>query len=588
MAFVKMVAGILKVDFADLWEREKRERRKRQIIAGVIASVFIALLMYASTQRFSESVNKELESVNTKIASIHYSIRHDNLPVETVIALNIELKELEKLKEAKEETQKSLGNLKTPLGQKAKEVYNEKGAQAAIAVLTSREALSRKEQLKKELSLEEISLAKLYVETNDFIKAEQRYEEALVIFFDFENAKTYIDFLKHQKHYDKAIELSHKLLKEKLSQDQEASCLNMLGLLYEATNRYSEAEEFYLGALRINRILEKEKISEFQLKIENTYQQESREIFSLKNEINKLLINNTDMARETENLTRALKGNAKAQGIWGEIILEKILESSGLREGEEYITQGRNLKLKSEDNRSLKPDVIINLPDNKHLIIDAKVSLTNYEQYIEAVNNDSPKEIIQEKVNLFIKSIQSHINNLSGKNYQYSEGLLTPDFVILFLPIEGAFSLALQIMPELLMQAWHSKIIIVSPTTLFATLKTIASIWLFEKQNKNAILIAKESGLLYDKFVLFTEDLTKIGLALNKADEAYNAAVNKLSTGKGNILSKTEKIRILGAKASKKLDQKLQEGVNQDDSCITDSSCDTDNNIVDETELELN
>jgi DNA recombination protein RmuC len=138
------------------------------------------------------------------------------------------------------------------------------------------------------------------------------------------------------------------------------------------------------------------------------------------------------------------------------------------------------------------------------------------------------------------------------------------------------------------MQAWHSKIIIVSPTTLFATLKTIASIWLFEKQNKNAILIAKESGLLYDKFVLFTEDLTKIGLALNKADEAYNAAVNKLSTGKGNILSKTEKIRILGAKASKKLDQKLQEGVNQDDSCITDSSCDTDNNIVDETELELN
>ncbi len=309
----------------------------------------------------------------------------------------------------------------------------------------------------------------------------------------------------------------------------------------------------------------KEKITEFTQKVERNHSEETREIFSLKNEISKLIINNSNMARETENLTNALKGNVKSQGMWGEVILEKILESSGLREGEEYILQGRDLQLKSIDNKNLRPDVIVNLPDNKHIVIDAKVSLTHYEKYIEANNAQLAKSTdgvsqAETYLNLFIKSIQNHIANLSSKQYQTNEQLITPDFVILFLPIEGAFSMALQVMPDLLMQAWNQKIIITSPTTLLATLKTVASVWLFEKQNKNAILIARESGLLYDKFVAFTDDLAKIGQSIGKADEAYHTALNKLSLGRGNIISRAEKIKELGAKASKKLKIDNQEG----------------------------
>lgn len=305
----------------------------------------------------------------------------------------------------------------------------------------------------------------------------------------------------------------------------------------------------------INNLLSplRDKIQEFQQRVEKTYHDESREIFSLKNEISKLLANNTNMLKEAANLTNALKGNVKAQGVWGELILEKILESSGLTKGLEYITQGTDLKLKNDDNKTIKPDVIINLPDDKHLIIDAKVSLKHYEQYISSVSGDCSTTNAQENLGLFIKSIQNHVNNLSSKNYQYNEQILSPDFVLMFFPIEGAFSLALQTMPDLLMHAWNNKIVIVSPTTLFATLKTIASIWIFEKQNKNALKIARESGLLYDKIVAFTDDLTKIGQAINKADEIYYQAVNKLSTGKGNIIVKAEKIKQLGAKAKKQM-----------------------------------
>ena len=329
----------------------------------------------------------------------------------------------------------------------------------------------------------------------------------------------------------------------------------------------------------------KAKIAEFTQKVDRNYSEETKEIFSLKNEINKLITNNSNMARETENLTNALKGNVKTQGIWGEVILEKVLESSGLREGEEYITQGRDLQLKSLDNKILRPDVIVNLPDNKHIIIDAKVSLTHYEKYIQALNSQEDNNLVETNLNLFIKSIQNHIANLSSKQYQANEQLLTPDFVILFLPIEGAFSMALQIMPDLLMQAWNNKIIITSPTTLLATLKTVASIWLFEKQNKNAILIARESGLLYDKFVAFTEDLTKIGQAISKSEEAYHAALNKLSLGRGNIINRAEKIKELGAKTSKKL--KIDNQGDTDARHVDDSHSSSRANIL-ETDLEHN
>lgn len=336
----------------------------------------------------------------------------------------------------------------------------------------------------------------------------------------------------------------------------------------------------------------RDKIAEFQQKVEKTYHNESREIFSLKNEIQNLLVNNTNMIKETVNLTNALKGSVKAQGTWGELILEKILESSGLTKGIEYITQGTDLKLKNDENKIIRPDVIINLPDDKHLIIDAKVSLKHYEQYLDSLSGENRDSSAQENLALFIKSIQNHINNLSSKDYQHNEKLLSPDFVLMFFPIEGAFSLALQTMPDLLMQAWNNKVVIVSPTTLFATLKTIASIWVFEKQNKNAQKIARESGLLYDKLVAFTEDLSKVGHAISKADEVYHQAINKLTTGRGNIIAKTEKIKQLGAKAKKQL---ANEWKNKSENLIgsaddnNNSSDDNNSNVftVNDTEREL-
>ena len=295
----------------------------------------------------------------------------------------------------------------------------------------------------------------------------------------------------------------------------------------------------------------KEKISQFQIKVENTYRDESRERFALKKEIERIVQTNEQMSLEAQNLTKALRGDVKAQGNWGEVILQRLLEVSGLREGQEFTTQGRQMKLQSEEGKRQQPDVIVNLPDNKHLIIDSKVSLTHYENFVSAEDIEDKEKWLKQ----FQASIYAHVENLSGKKYQYNQKLVTPEFVLLFFPIEGAFSLAIQNDPKLFTFAWEKSIVIVSPTTLLATLKTIASIWKQEKQNRNALKIARESGLLYDKFVGFMTDLEKIGESIKRADNHYNDAFNKLRTGKGNIIGKVENLKTLGAKTSKKIDE---------------------------------
>ena len=255
------------------------------------------------------------------------------------------------------------------------------------------------------------------------------------------------------------------------------------------------------------------------------------------------------MSLETINLTRALKGDVKAQGNWGEIVLEKILENSGLREGEEYISQGRNLKLKDETGKAQKPDIIVNLPDHKKIIIDSKVSLTHYERYVSSESDSREIELKS-----FIESITGHLKDLSSKSYQLNDKLLSPDFVLMFFPIEGAFSLALQKDPKIFQWAWERSIIIVSPTTLLATLKTVHSIWRQEKSNKNAQLISQESGKLYDKMAIFLEDMHKVGDSIKKTESIYQQAYSKLSTGRGNIISRLDKIKTLGAKAQKSIE----------------------------------
>lgn len=253
---------------------------------------------------------------------------------------------------------------------------------------------------------------------------------------------------------------------------------------------------------------------------------------------------NSKMKDETIKLTQALKGDLKTQGQWGEFVLENILEKSGLRKGEEFIIQGQGQKMKDEKGSATRPDVIVKLPDNKHIIIDSKVSLTHH---ISSNGKENQDDLLEKT----IKSLNSHIDNLSSKKYQMSEGLKTPDFVLMFIPNEGVFALATQSQRDLFEKAWQQSIVIVSPTTLYATLRTIASLWKIERQNKNAEKIAKEGGLLYDKFVGFLEDMSKIDASLKTARISYDAAVKKLDEGKGSLVKKVENLKKLGAKTQK-------------------------------------
>ena len=264
---------------------------------------------------------------------------------------------------------------------------------------------------------------------------------------------------------------------------------------------------------------------------------------------------NLQITKEAENRTKAWKGESKTQGNWGEFILESILEKSGLVKGEQYDVQ---VSITNEEGKRLQPDVIIKLPEQKNIIIDSKVSLTAYEKYINS-DDDREREL---EVKNHLLSIRTHIKGLSEKNYQSIYEIGSLDFVLLFMPIEPAFSLAVQNDPELFNDAYDKNIVIVSPTTLIATLRTISSIWRQENQNRNALEIARQGGQLYDKFKSFTDDLIKVGDNLNTTKKTYELAMNKLSEGKDNLIRKTERLKELGAKSTKLIDQRLVDRAN--------------------------
>lgn len=290
----------------------------------------------------------------------------------------------------------------------------------------------------------------------------------------------------------------------------------------------------------------REKMNEFSKKVEEMHLTDTKDRIKLQTEISRIVEASARMSQETENLTKALKGDVKLQGNWGEMILEKILESSGLRSGEEFILQGKDLKLKDEDGRHQMPDVIINLPENKHLIIDAKVSLVSYERYINGEK--------EEDLSHFFDSLYAHIKGLSLKRYQHLEKIVSPDYVMLFVPLEGAFMLAMQKDKELFSHAWEKNIVLVSPSTLLATLRTVAALWKQERQTKNALEIARQAGALYDKFVGVTEDLESIQGQLRRVDESFESLRGKMISGKGSVASRMENLRELGAKTSKQLE----------------------------------
>ncbi len=316
---------------------------------------------------------------------------------------------------------------------------------------------------------------------------------------------------------------------------------------------------------RLNLILNplKEKINVFEKKVEETHEKQTVQSNLLKKEIVSLTALNQQMTLEANNLTKALKGDNKLQGNWGEIVLERVLERSGLIKGSEYYTQGQHMKLLNDFGQQLKPDVVLLLPDEKHIILDAKVSLVAYERFINAHEEEEQKSFLKQHIN----SIKGHVKNLSDKYYQSLNQVNSPDFVLLFLPIEASFGHAVSSDgDDLFGYAWERKVVIVSPSTLLATLKTIASIWKNEKQNKNALKIAEESGKLYDKFYAFVNDLEKVGKYIDSSHQVYEEAMKKLGTGKGNLLDRAEKLKKMGVNTKKTIDtpRSLREEQKQD------------------------
>jgi DNA recombination protein RmuC len=315
----------------------------------------------------------------------------------------------------------------------------------------------------------------------------------------------------------------------------------------EKTTKFSEQSKSNLEGI-LNPL--REDILKFQNKVEETNKESIDRFAALRQQLFSLKEMNQQITQEAKNLTEALRGQTKTQGNWGEFILESILEKSGLVKGREYAAQE---SITTESGKRFQPDVIIKLPENRSIVIDSKVSLNAYEKYISIEDEHQKQLALRDHIN----SIRSHTKNLSSKNYQNLYKLESLDFVLMFMPIEPAFALAVQNDPSIFNDAFEMNIVIVSPSTLLATLRTIDSIWRQEKQNKNALEIARQGGALYDKFVGFLEDLKSIGDRLDQTKSSYDNAWKKITEGTGNLVGRAEKIKMLGAKASKSLPQSI-------------------------------
>jgi DNA recombination protein RmuC len=301
-----------------------------------------------------------------------------------------------------------------------------------------------------------------------------------------------------------------------------------------------------------------DKIHLFEKKVEDTHKESIDYHAALRQQILGLREMNIQMSKETLNLTKALKGDSKMQGNWGELVLERVLEKSGLEKGREYEVQQA---FTTEDGNRVFPDVVINLPDGKKMIVDSKVSLTAYEKYINEEDDDVKVGFLKEHVN----SIKRHVEQLGNKNYQDLYQIESPDFVLLFIPIEPAFAMALNEDTSLYNRAFEKNIVIVTPATLLATLRTIDSMWTNQKQQENALEIARQAGALYDKFEGFVGDLIKIGKKIDESKIEYSGAMNKLVEGKGNLIVSVEKLKKMGAKAKKALPESILNRAEKDE-----------------------
>lgn len=395
------------------------------------------------------------------------------------------------------------------------------------------------EQLKNQFQAEKIQFEKNLVQVVSEKEIIQKEKEALAIHLakkenDFDNL---LERNKEQK--QEVNELQEKFTKEFENLANK--------ILEEKTTKFTEQNKENMKII-LNPL--QEKIQLFEKKVEDTHKESIDYHAALRQQILGLREMNDKMSKETINLTKALKGDSKMQGNWGELVLERVLEKSGLEKGREYEVQQ---SFTSETGTRILPDVIINLPDGKKMVVDSKVSLTAYERFVNEEDDILKTNFLKEHVN----SVKRHVDQLSDKNYQDIYHMESPDFVLLFIPIEPAFALALNEDTNLYNKAFEKNIVIVTPSTLLATLRTIDSMWTNQKQQENAIEIARQAGALYDKFEGFVTDLIKIGKKMDEAKGEYGNAMNKLVEGKGNLVTSVEKLRKMGAKAKKALPESV-------------------------------
>ena len=361
--------------------------------------------------------------------------------------------------------------------------------------------------------------------------------------------------------------LATQIEKERQAQEEKLALLNeardALGsrfqhlanqILEEKSRRFSEQNREQLGLL-LNPL--NEKLGGFSQLVQNTYEKEAKERHTLENELKRLQQLNSRLHEDAAALTRALTGSRnKTQGNWGEMILESVLEHSGLAKGREYTVQAAAMQTQEDGStRRLQPDVLVNLPDGKQIVIDSKVSLTAYVRYIQAQNEDEARTHLAEHV----QSVRRHVAELAAKQYSDIDGLTTLDFVFMFIPVEPAYLLALQQDGSLFQECFDKRIMLAGPSTLLATLRTVANIWRNEQQNRNALAIAEEGGRLYDKFAGFVETLQSVGKNIEQAQTAYHKAFNQLKDGRGNLIGRAQKLHKLGLKTGKQIDRKLLE-----------------------------
>ncbi len=386
------------------------------------------------------------------------------------------------------------------------------------------------QHLKKQLSLE--------IEKREELLVEVTNKTANIAFLKQKQAEQEIETEKLQGKFTKEFEnLANKILEEKTQKFTEQNKENLKQILNPLND----------------------KIQSFEKKIDTTHKESIDYHAALRQQILGLKDLNQQMSKEAVNLTKALKGDSKTQGNWGELVLERVLEKSGLEKGREYEME-KSFNIDDSTRKRQRPDVIIHLPGNKKMIVDSKVSLTHYEQYINAEDEQEKEQFLK----LHIQSLNRHVDQLSEKKYEDLYEIESPDFVLLFVPIEPAFATALNNDNQLYNKAFEKNIVIVTPSTLLATLRTIDSMWNNEKQQQNAIEIARQAGALYDKFEGLITDLTKVGKRMNDAKKDYDAAMNKLVDGNGNLVTRVEKLKKMGAKAKKALPESIVKRANDE------------------------